>query len=140
MGPPDAITYQGRLLEAGEPAGGAVDVEFRLFESAEGPDQIGSLLVVDDLVLSDGLFTVDLDFGAAAFNGGERWLEITVNGTRLEPRQPIQPAPYAHFALAGNEGPEGPQGPQGEPGPEGPQGEPGPEGPEGPQGEPGPEG
>ncbi|MFP4193001.1 MAG: hypothetical protein ACLFU6_13140, partial [Candidatus Hydrogenedentota bacterium] len=28
-----AFTYQGRLTEAGEPAGGAVDVEFRLFES-----------------------------------------------------------------------------------------------------------
>ena len=138
-----AITYQGRLMEAGDPAGGPVDVEFRLFETAEGSEQVGPPLVVDDLVLRDGLFTVDLDFGEDAFDGGERWLEIAVNGARLEPRQPIQPAPYAHFALAGNEGPEGPQGPQGEPGPEGPQGpqgEPGPEGPVGPRGEPGPEG
>ncbi|MFO7775475.1 MAG: tail fiber domain-containing protein [Candidatus Hydrogenedentota bacterium] len=132
-----AITYQGRLMEAGDPAEGPVDVEFRLFESAEGSEQVGPPLVVDDLVLSDGLFTVDLDFGEDAFDGGERWLEITVNGARLEPRQPLQPAPYAHFALAGNAGPEGPQG---EPGPQGPQGEPGPEGPAGPQGEPGPEG
>ena len=45
--------------------------------------------------VSDGLFTVQLDFGAAAFNGDTRWLEITVNGTLLTPRQRVNATPYA---------------------------------------------
>ena len=95
------FTYQGRLMEGGEPAQGAVDVEFRLFDSATGGNQVGPLLAVNDLVFDDGLFTVDLDFGEGVFDGTERWLEITVNGAVLDPRQPIRPAPYAHFALDG---------------------------------------
>jgi hypothetical protein len=55
--------------------------------------------------VSNGLFAVTLDFGASAFNGSARWLEIGVrtNGsadpyTVLRPRQPITATPYATFA------------------------------------------
>lgn len=58
--------------------------------------------VVNDLVLSNGLFTVTLDFGAAAFPGNDRWLDIAVRPgtssgayTALTPRQPITSTPYA---------------------------------------------
>jgi len=45
--------------------------------------------------VSDGLFTVQLNFAAADLNGEPRWLAITVDGTPLANRQPITHAPYA---------------------------------------------
>ena len=53
--------------------------------------------------MSNGLFTVVLDFGAN-FPGANRWLEIAVatNGaavyTTLVPRQAVTPVPYAIFS------------------------------------------
>ena len=55
--------------------------------------------------MSNGLFTVTLDFGAGVFDGNERWLEIGVrtNGgggfNALTPRQPITSSPYAIQSL-----------------------------------------
>ena len=51
--------------------------------------------------MSNGLFTVELDFGASVFKGDSRWLgiEVKTNGTAtytlLSPRQPINTTPYA---------------------------------------------
>jgi hypothetical protein len=56
--------------------------------------------------VTNGLFTVQLDFGAGAFQGDARWLQIAVkcagdaSYTTLSPRQPLTPAPYA-LALPG---------------------------------------
>jgi hypothetical protein len=131
------LTYQGRLNEAGEPYEGTADLAFAVFDAPVDGAQVGSTLIIADLEITDGLVIVDLDFGEDIFDGTSRWLEMTVNGTTLAPRQPITAAPYALFALAGNEGPQGPEGP---PGPPGADGETGPPGPEGPQGPPGPQG
>ena len=52
--------------------------------------------------LGNGLVSVNLDFGAVAFNGGARRLGITVsNGVAqtLAPRVQALPAPYAQFAV-----------------------------------------
>ena len=56
----------------------------------------------DATVVSNGLFTVTLDFGSVPFDGSNRWLDIGVrtNGggdsfASLNPRQPITSAPYA---------------------------------------------
>ena len=54
--------------------------------------------------VTDGLFTVTLDFGGGVFVGTPYWLEIGVrtNGggsfATLNPRQPLTPSPYAIFA------------------------------------------
>src|SRR5262249_42369633 len=45
--------------------------------------------------VTGGLFTVPLDFGASGFDGNTRFLQVTVNGTPLVPRQRVFPAPYA---------------------------------------------
>jgi hypothetical protein len=56
------------------------------------------------VAVSNGLFTVALDFGDSVFTGEARWLELGVrtNGgdvfTTLQPRQPLQPTPYAIMA------------------------------------------
>ena len=59
--------------------------------------------------VTNGLFTVHIDFGAAVWNGETNLLQIGVetNGassyTTLLPRQQVTPVPYAIFAItAGN--------------------------------------
>lgn len=140
------ISYQGQLELQGQPFSGTADLEFRLFGAASGGAPIGLPQILDAVSVQDGLFQVELDFGEGAFADSPRFLEITVNGTALSPRQAVLATPLALFALSGNPGPAGPAGPQGEAGPPGPQGETGPQGPQGeagpqgPQGEAGPQG
>ncbi len=87
------FTYQGSLSDGGAPANGSFDMTFRLYSAASG----GSLLGTQGLGVTvvDGVFTAELDFGSNAFNNLDRWLEITVNGTTLSPRQPVTRSPYA---------------------------------------------
>jgi hypothetical protein len=107
-----AFTYQGRLTLAGVPLSDTADLRFSLFDgSAPGATQIGSTIPLDGITITDGRILTQLDFGAAAFNGEARWLEITVRSpagggafTTLSPRQPVTPAPYAIFALNGSAG------------------------------------
>jgi hypothetical protein len=100
-----AFTYQGRLEDASGPVDGDCDLRFKLFNAASGGTQIGGTQTLTGVAVSEGLFTVQLDFGAGAFNGYPRWLEIEVrcpagNGgyVKLSPRQPLTPAPYALYA------------------------------------------
>ena len=90
-----AFTYQGRLLDAGEPANGTFNVDFSLWDDPAAGSQIGSTIMFNSLPISDGLFTVELDFGASAFDNTSRWIEIAVNGSTLSPRQPISRSPYS---------------------------------------------
>ena len=61
------------------------------------------------VAVSNGLFTVAVDFGAGAFTGQACWLQIAVetNGgesfTTLYPSNPVLPTPYSIYAAnAGN--------------------------------------
>src|SRR5262249_6399459 len=60
--------------------------------------QGGTTVHLSGVSVSNGLFTVQLDFGAASFNGARRWLQISVNGTPLSPRQELTATPYALHA------------------------------------------
>jgi len=100
------FTYQGKLVDNGAPASGTYDLEFRLFDAPAGGVQQGSSITADDVVVSSGIFTVSLDFGAAVFPGASRWLEISVRPgastgefTLLTPRQPVTSTPYAVRSL-----------------------------------------
>ncbi len=100
------FTYQGRLTDAGNPASGAYDLELALFDAAGGGTQVGSTLTRDDVVVTNGLFTVNLDFGAV-FSGSRRWLELRVRPgastgayTTLGGRQELTPSPNAVFSSA----------------------------------------
>jgi len=104
-----AFTYQGRLENGGAPANGTYDLRFSLFDSASGGTQIGITQCSDNIIVSAGLFTVSVDFGAQ-FAGQQRFLEIEVRQdtglgcgnlagfTILSPRQPLSAAPNALFA------------------------------------------
>src|SRR5215210_2064919 len=98
------FTYQGRLLNNGSPVSGSYDFTFRLYDEAS----VGALIsgpVSVTTVITNGLFTANLDFGTTAFNGDARYMEIATRQTgggsytTLTPRQPITPAPYALYAL-----------------------------------------
>jgi hypothetical protein len=95
------FTYQGKLTDTNAAANGQYDFTFKLFDS--GGTQIGADAVRDDVQVSGGIFTVNLDFGASAFSSsGTRFLEISVRTgastgafTPLSPRQEITSAPFA---------------------------------------------
>jgi hypothetical protein len=99
-----AFTYQGRLTDNGAPANGSYDLTFALFNTNNGPVQIGPTLTNSAVALSNGLFTAALDFGPGSFPGDDRWLEIGVrtNGAgafiTLVPRQKLTASPYAMTA------------------------------------------
>ena len=103
-----AFTYQGQLKQGGELVNGNYHLRFQLWNALIGGAQVGLNFDVPALEITDGLFTVDLDFGSAMFDGSARWLQvhvITNDGatvTTLSPRQPITPSPYAFFALSAN--------------------------------------
>ncbi|MEM7114988.1 MAG: pectinesterase family protein [Chloroflexota bacterium] len=98
-----AFTYQGSLEDNGVPANGSYDFEFSLYPSQALGSQIGST-IAQTIVVSNGRFTTSLDFGADAFNGQTRYLEIAVQlgggggFTTLTPRQPLSTVPYATYA------------------------------------------
>src|ERR1043165_383677 len=73
-----SFTYQGRLTDGGGPATGAYDLQFKLFDALTGGVQVGATATLEDVAVSAGSFTATLDFGAAAFPGANRWLEIGV--------------------------------------------------------------
>jgi hypothetical protein len=96
-----AFTYQGQLHDNGTNANGSYTMIFALYDAVTNGDQIGST-ITNSPTLANGLFSVNLDFGASAFNGNARWLDITVtNGgvtQTLSPRVQVLPTPYAQFA------------------------------------------
>jgi hypothetical protein len=99
-----AFTYQGKLIDAGNPANGNYDLQFRLFDTPTVGTgaQFGATVVRNPVLADAGIFTVQLDFGATVFGGADRYLEIGVRPannagayTVLAPRQPVTASPYA---------------------------------------------
>lgn len=98
-----AFTYQGELRQNSAAVSGNVDLIFQLYDAPIGGNQVGATLNFtagngNPVTVSNGLFTVALDFGALAFNTlatSERYLKVTVNGNPLAPRTKIESAPYA---------------------------------------------
>ena len=109
------FTYQGQLQQSSLPTDGVCDFQFSLWDAAgsgqppAGGNQIGSTQTVAPATVTAGLFTVALNdagqFGASAFSGDDRWLQIGVrcpagggSYITLGPRQKLTAAPYALYA------------------------------------------
>jgi hypothetical protein len=95
------FTYQGRLTDGGAAATGNYDLQFALFDSQSGGTQVGTAVTLNAVAVSNGIFTVSLDFGASSFTGANRFLEISARPSGvgsyvlLSPRQPVTATPYA---------------------------------------------
>ena len=81
------------------------DFQLGLWDALTSGTQVGSTLTWTSVAVSEGLFTVQLDFGVNAFNGNARWLETAVRCpsgggvyNTLSPRQPLTPAPYSLYS------------------------------------------
>ena len=99
-----SFTYQGKLSDAGSPASGVYDLQFSLFLDDAGTLVTGPVIELDDVTVTDGLFTSTLDFGAQ-FDGFKRWIQIGVRPGAsadpyelLVPLQEITSAPQALMA------------------------------------------
>ncbi len=96
-----SFSYQGKLSNGGNPANAVFQMEFKLFDALSDGNQIGATIANSSVSVSQGVFSVNLDFGANAFDGADRFLEISVKQnagdafTVLTPRQKILSAPYA---------------------------------------------
>ena len=107
---PHDTAYQGRLTdELGDPLIGPAEIDFGLYESlTELPGEVALYSEEHDGVEldSDGSFNVLIGTGVvivgsydpSLFQGTNRYLQITINGETLEPRQPISSVPYAFVA------------------------------------------
>src|SRR6185369_11419449 len=77
-----AFTYQGKLADSGSPGNGQYDLQFKLFDTltiGTGTQQ-GSTVLVSNVGVTAGIFTVQIDFGVCAtcFDGSSRFLELAV--------------------------------------------------------------
>jgi len=105
------FSYQGQLSKNSVLVNGTCNLQFSLYSAAIGGAPFNPVpLTQPNVTVSNGVFTVLLDFGAGAFDGTARWLAISVQGTGdpgytpLTPLQAITAAPYASYAFGGNTG------------------------------------
>ncbi len=100
-----AFMYQGQLQNNGSPASGTYNLEFTLFNTTNiSAVAIAGPVTNNAVFVTNGLFTVLIDFGSGVWNGQTNWLEIGVETnlasvfTTLAPRQQLTPVPYAIYA------------------------------------------
>ena len=100
------FTYQGQLTAGGTAANGVYDLSFAIYDANLGGDLIAGPITNTAVPVSNGLFTVTLNFGAGLFTGTNYWVQMAVSPTgtgtfsTLTPRQQLTPAPYAISILS----------------------------------------
>src|ERR1700730_16370883 len=71
-----AFTYQGRLQDSGANANGSYDFQFTLWDALSGgtqqPQPTPVTVTKTNVAVANGIFSVQLDFGASAFPGADR--------------------------------------------------------------------
>jgi hypothetical protein len=101
-----SFTYQGKFTDGAVVANGTYQIKFELFDAASDGNQVGSTVTNANVQAIGGVFTVDLDFGSGAFNGAQRYLQLSIfspttnSFVTLSPRQQVTSTPYAIRALS----------------------------------------
>jgi hypothetical protein len=99
VNPPNtAFVYQGVLRSGGTPVDGPKSVRFSLFDAATGGTSLGPS-ISQQVIVADGLFSIQLDFGVSQTPLAPRFLQIEVQESgswiALTPRQRLTAAPVA---------------------------------------------
>lgn len=76
-----AFTYQGRLAVDGVPANGNYDVSFVLWNAAAAGSQVATAGPYTSVPVTNGLFSVSVDFALPYLEGAPRWIEVLVKPT-----------------------------------------------------------
>jgi trimeric autotransporter adhesin len=102
---PTAFHYQGYLRADNTPVHGLMDLQFALFPSADHGEPLSNPVLLTQVPVDQGRFTVTLDFGLTVIQGPILWLDIAVRPpldaadfTHLTPRQQLLPVPHAIHA------------------------------------------
>ena len=105
------FTYQGQLRNAGALVNGPVDLRITLWDSDVAGGQVGPINNYQAVPITEGRFALGLNFGATAFDGSNRWVQLEFRSPAgsgqyltLNPRDKIMATPYAMFALNGGNG------------------------------------
>jgi hypothetical protein len=105
--PGTAFSYQGRLADGSTPIETPVDLRFSLWDTLTTGSQIGGpggSITFLNTAYDGGIITQSLDFGAGAFNGDPRFLQIELANpassafTLLSGRIELKPAPYSIYS------------------------------------------
>ncbi|HVF46556.1 MAG TPA: tail fiber domain-containing protein [Pyrinomonadaceae bacterium] len=97
--------FETKLPNEVTPATDVYQMEFKLFDAAAGGTQVGATNVVGAVDVQNRSFSVWLDFGAAAFSGPDRYIEISYRRNSTQPfatvptRERVLSVPYAIRAL-----------------------------------------
>lgn len=101
-----SFTYQGSLTDSGGLANGVYDIRASLFTTSGGVTQVGSTQCFDNVLVTNGLFTIQPNFGDQ-YDTSSRYLELSVRAdsgqdctnsagfTTLGPRTRLTPTPFA---------------------------------------------
>lgn len=105
-----AFTYQGKLIDGGTSPTATYEMQFKVFDAASSGNQQPQPTPVtldftvaggNAVSVTNGSFSVSLNFGGGVFTGADRFLEISVRHNSsesfvpLSPRQQIASNPYA---------------------------------------------
>ena len=96
---PGLVNFQGRLTDpSGNPLTGPQNLVFEVFD-APAAGTLRWTETQNAVPVQNGVLAVQLGavtpLSYAVFDGGTAWLQLTVNGTPLLPRQRLVAAPYA---------------------------------------------
>lgn len=105
-----AFTYQGRLTANGSAQTGLYDMRFTLYSDLTSGLPVAPTVCVNNVQVTDGVFSTTVDFGKAFVTNGTRAIELAVRPdtgldcsntggfTSLAPRQVVAPVPIATWA------------------------------------------
>ena len=104
----NSFTYQGELLDNGSPANGEYDIQVVMLDGAA--QQVGVTSQHNGVQVTNGLFSMNVSFGIAMFDGYENYyFEVSVRKTSvggayttLSPLQQLQSVPLASNLVNGN--------------------------------------
>ena len=99
----NTVNYQGRLAnDAGTPLDGSYGMSFALYDAPTAGNLVWGPEAHDAVPVTDGLFSIGLGsvtpIPTSTWNG-DVYLEVTVGGETLEPRELIRSVPIAGMAL-----------------------------------------